>query len=161
MRRMAVVLSVILAVGLSAWRHGDQGVQAQQTADSEQVQAVNEAFYKAISAKDMPRLERLWSYAPYVHVIHPASTDVISGWDAVRHSWEEVFAHYEQITLAMREPQIRVGHNVAWIVGQEQFHGRRTGSDLVTFVSLATNVFEKQGDTWRLVHHHGSCPPAP
>ena len=161
MRRMAIVLSMILTVGLSAGMYGHQGVQAQPTTDSEQVQAVNDAFYKALSAKDMARLERLWWHAPYVHVMHPDSADMLSGWDAVQRSWAEMFARYEQITLDMREPQIRVEHNVAWIVGQEQFHGRRGGNDLVTFVALATNVFEKQGDTWRLVHHHGSCPPAP
>jgi len=48
----------------------------------------------------------------------------------------------------MKDAQVRVDHNVAWVVGPEQIQGR-------------PNVFEKQGGTWLLVHHQGSRPPTP
>jgi ketosteroid isomerase-like protein len=61
----------------------------------------------------------------------------------------------------MKDAQVRLGQDVAWIVGHEHIQGRRPGGEVVTTPSLATNVFEKQGDNWLMVHHHGSRPPTP
>lgn len=59
----------------------------------------------------------------------------------------------------MKDAEVRVSQQVAWIVGHEQLHGRRPGGEVVIGLVLATNVFEKQGDRWLMVHHHGSRPP--
>ena len=106
-------------------------------------------------------MDQIWSHEPHVRVIHPVSKEVLSGWDAVRKSWEETFARFEQVTISMKDTQVLVGQHVAWIVGHEQGQGRRSGGEVVTVTALATNVFEKQGDNWLMVHHHGSRPPTP
>jgi len=75
MKRTAVVLSVTLAVD---WRWNDQGqsLHAQQTAEMEKVKAANQAFYEALSARDIKRMDQIWSHEPHVRVIHPASKEV-------------------------------------------------------------------------------------
>ena len=161
MKRTAVMLSLTLAVGLAVGMIGDQVLHAQQAAEMEKVKAANQAFYEAFSGRDMKRMEHMWSQEPHVRAIHPASKEVLSGWEAVRKSWEEVFGRFEQISISMKDAQVRVDQNVAWIVGPEQFQGRRVGGEAVTFTALGTNVFEKQGGNWLMVHHHGSRPPTP
>jgi ketosteroid isomerase-like protein len=132
-----------------------------QRAEIEQVQAANQAFYAALSGRDMQRVDHIWSHEPQVSAIHPVSQAVLSGWEAVRKSWEEPLARFEQLTISMTDAQVRVDHNVAWIVGEEHIQARPVGGEVVTWRGLATNVFEKQGGTWLLVHHHGSRPPTP
>ena len=158
MKRTAVMLSMTLAVGLI----GDHVLHAQQTADMEQVKAANQAFYEALSARDIKRMEQIWSHEPHVRAIPPASKEVLSGWEAVRKHWDEAFARSpEQVSVSMQDAQVRVDHNVAWIVGAEQIQARPVGGEVVTWTGLATNVFEKQGGTWLMVHHHASRPPTP
>ena len=163
MKRTAVVLSVTLAVGLAVGMLRDQSLHAQQTAEMEKVKAANQAFYEALSARDIKRMEQIWSHEPHVRAIPPASKEVLSGWEAVRKSWEEGFARqqFEQYSASMKDAQVRVDQNVAWIVGAEQVQGRREGGEAVTSMVLGTNVFEKQGGNWLMVHHHGSRPPTP
>ncbi len=109
----------------------------------------------------MKRVEQIWSHEPHVSTIHPVSQAVLSGWEAVRTSWEEPLARFEQLAISMKAAQVRVDHNVAWIVGAEQIQARPVGGEVVTWTGLATHVFETQGSTWLLVHHHGSRPPTP
>lgn len=160
MKRTAVILSMALAVSLAVGIIGDHGLQAQQTADMEQVKAANQAFLDAFSALDLKRMEQIWSQEPHVRAIHPRSKEVSSGWEAVRKSWEEGFAgRFEQFSVSMQDVQVRVDQNVAWIVGAEQLQGRREGGEAFTSTVLCTNVFEKRGGNWLMVHHHGSRPP--
>ena len=161
MRRMVFVLSVTLIMGLGVGMIGDQMLPAQPAVDIEHVKAANQAFYEAFSGRDMKRMDQIWAHEPHVHVIHLRSKEVLSGWEAVRKSWEETFAGFEQVTVAMPDAQVRVGQDVAWIVGHEHLQGRRPGGEVVTGRVLATNVFEKRGDRWLMVHHHASRPPTP
>jgi SnoaL-like protein len=50
------------------------------------VQAANQAFYEALSGRDMKRVDQIWSHEPHVSAIHPVSQAVLSGWEAVRKS---------------------------------------------------------------------------
>jgi ketosteroid isomerase-like protein len=126
MKRTVVMLRLTLAVGLAVGMLGDHVLHAQQTADMEKVKAANQAFYEALSARDIKRMEQIWSHEPHVRAIPPASTEVLSGWEAVRKHWEEAFARRpEQVSVSMKDAQVRVDQNVAWIVGAEQVQGRQ------------------------------------
>jgi ketosteroid isomerase-like protein len=61
----------------------------------------------------------------------------------------------------MKDAQVRVDQNVAWVVGSEPLQARRVGGEVVTSTALVTNIFEKQGGTWLMVHHHASRPATP
>ena len=65
------------------------GLRADQK-ESDAISAANHAFDKALSARDMAGMEKVWATEPHVIAIHPASKAVIVGWDAVRKSWDEV-----------------------------------------------------------------------
>jgi len=52
----------------------------------EQGQAANQAFYDALSGRDMKGVDQIWSHEPHVSAIHPVSQAVLSGWEAVRKS---------------------------------------------------------------------------
>jgi len=155
MRQVVLALGLVVAAGVAVVT---QRVHAQQ-GDVEAVRAANQAFYEAFSAKDLARIEQVWSRQPYVRVLGPRSKEFGSGWDAVRAHWQDVFARFEQIAIAMESPQIEVRDRVAWVSGVERLEGRLAGGQAVSVVSLATRVLEKQGDRWLTVHHHGSAQP--
>ncbi len=163
MFRANFFLVLFLTVVLAAL--GNLVASAQQTAEIEDVKAANKAFYAAFSDRDLKGMEKVWSHDQSVRTIHPSSKEVLLGWEAVRKHWERVFARFEQISISMKDAQVRAGPEVAWVVGVEEFQARPTeehrkvhGGAQVNLSVLATNAFEKVGDTWLMVHHHASFP---
>jgi hypothetical protein len=65
---------------------------AQQKSDVEEVTAATRLFIKAISARDIRAMEKVWAHKPYVTFMGPLSTSIDVGWDNVRRSWEMRFS---------------------------------------------------------------------
>ena len=134
-----------------------QPVMAQETTDD--VKAINDAFYEAFSQRDMAKMGQVWSHEPYIRNINPNGKEILSGWEAVSAHWLSVFERFNPITITMENADIRLGPQVAWVVGQETFQATMEGDKQMTLKVLATNVFEKVNGQWLLVHHHGSAVP--
>ena len=141
---------------------GITSLEAQQQSDIEMVRAANKAFYKFISGENVAQFDKLWAHEPYVRAIHPVSPQVEKGWETVRAGFMAIFERYDNIHSAMPEPQIRVGDNVAWVTGEEEFRAVRASSgEEISVTLLGTNVFEKMDGQWLLVHHHVSVAAKP
>lgn len=152
------VAALVLATGIAVL--GGRGVAAQQI-DVDDVTVANEAFYDAFSARDMAQMDAVWAHEAYVRVIYPTSTEIDAGWDAVRAHWQDAFDLFSEIGISMPEPDVRAGDQVAWVVGLEQVQARLASGEDVSFTTMATNVFERSGDKWLMVHHHASAPTRP
>jgi ketosteroid isomerase-like protein len=128
--------------------------------DELDVLGVNEAFYDAFSRRDIEALERLWAEDGQLACIHP-------GWEAIL-GRDEVLASFRAILEGGGAPRIRCFDASAHLFGDVAFVICREalgGADIV-----ATNVFVRAGDRWRMVHHHAgpvsarrprSDPPLP
>ena len=138
------------------------GVEAQQQSDIESVRAANEAFYEFVSKEDMAQFETLWVHEPYARAIHPVSQQVEKGWKTVQSTFQDIFNRYDNLHSAMPNPQIRIGEKMAWVTGEEEFRATAVSSgEELSATLLGTNVFEKVGERWLLVHHHVSVAATP
>jgi ketosteroid isomerase-like protein len=84
---------------------------------------------------------------------------LIVGWDAVRKSWEGTFDRFAEISVSMKEPQIHVAQNVAWVVGLESVQGKFKNADAVSFTAFTTNMYEERDGRWLMVLHTTSRVP--
>ena len=134
-------------------------VRAQQQSESNAVSAANHAFDMALSARDIVAMEKVWATEPHVIAIHPASKALIVGWDAVRKSWEGTFDRFAEISVSMKDPQIRVTQNVAWVAGVEMVQGKSRSGEPVSFAAFTTNLYEKRDGRWLMVLHPLACSP--
>ncbi len=121
---------------------GTVGLHAES--DIEAVTAANLVFDTALSVRDINAMERVWVAEPYAIAVHPASKALIVGWNAVRKSWEGIFDRFAEISVSMKEPQIHVAQNVAWVVGIESAQGKFKNGDAVSFTAFTTNMYEKR-----------------
>ena len=118
------------------------------------VLAANEAFYRAFEKKDIEAMTALWSKGINTACIHPGRS-ALGGSDKIRKSWEGIFKNTAYLEIDTEIITTEISGDLAYVLLIEKvlqvFQGRRTKAQ-----SMATNVFEKMGGNWYLIHHHGS-----
>ena len=121
--------------------------------DAEVVEA-NARFYRAFEALDIAEMDRVWVHGEHVKCVHPG-WPLLTGWEAVRESWETIFTNTEEMRFTLSNVSAVVGGEQAWVTCTENILSEVAGRVTVTAI-LATNLFERDGGGWRLVHHHAS-----
>ncbi len=116
-----------------------------QTTDEDAVLAANAAFYRAFRVADFDAMKRIWSSHSLVACMHP-------GWPAL-HGYAQVLASFRAI-MKTGTPAVSAHQVCTVMLGDSAF---------VTCVEhveqsrlVATNIFTRQGGTWKLVHHQSA-----
>lgn len=122
--------------------------------DLREVEEANARFYRAFESLDIAEMEAMWARGEHVKCIHPGWT-LLVGWDAVRASWEAIFKNTGEIRFSLSDVSVRVGENLAVVTCTENILSQVGGNISVTSV-LATNLFERIGERWLMLHHHAS-----
>ena len=118
------------------------------------VAEANARFYRAFEALDLAAMDAVWAHEDTVKCVHPG-WPLLSGWEAVRESWETIFTNTEEMRFTLSNVSAVVGGHQAWVTCTENILSDVAGRVTVTAI-LATNLFERDGADWRLVHHHAS-----
>ena len=129
---------------------------AELTPDEDEAELIqaNARFYRAFESLDLGEMERVWSHADHVQCIHPGWA-LLAGWDAVRESWDAIFKDGREMRFSIGDVDVHVDGDTAWLTCTESILSQAGGNIAVTTL-LATNVFERRGGDWALVHHHAS-----
>jgi len=130
--------------------------------DVDAVKEANDAFYAALSARDVKAMESLWAHTPYVINIGPVSKSIAVGYeDAVTRYYGNNFNNvFSAISAAMTSTaQIQTDGKLAWVVGTESAKLTFKTGEVREFTTFATNVFEKDGDRWMIVSHQAGVVP--
>jgi ketosteroid isomerase-like protein len=128
-------------------------------ADHAAVIEANEAFYKAFESLELERMEAVWLRDPRIVCIHPGWRRLI-GWGPVMDSWEKIFRSAFEMKFELGEINLTMNENLAVVVVEENLTQRGYDGGSRAQV-LSTNVFERVGDAWMTVLHHGSPVIAP
>lgn len=120
----------------------------------EEVTRANQEFYQAFESLDIARMDRIWAQQEYVTCIHPGWTLRI-GWPAVRDSWVLIFNNTFSMKFDLTEIQVQVAGDVAWVICTENITSLQGDTTQESRV-LATNLYERVGEQWKIIHHHGS-----
>ena len=133
------------------------------SSDPSLVEQANARFYRAFETLDLAQMEAVWSHGEHVTCVHPG-WPLLVGWDAVRASWATIFANTGEMRFTLSDVRASASSDLAWVTCTENIFSEVQGRLAVTSI-LATNLFERAADGWRLVHHHAShvfsaAPPA-
>ncbi len=120
----------------------------------EEVTRANHGFYEAFESLDIGRMDQVWAHQEYVTCIHPGWT-LRDGWPAVRDSWVLIFNHTFSMKFELSDVQVQVAGDIGWVICVENLTTQQDGTTVQSRV-LATNLFERVGEEWKLIHHHGS-----
>jgi len=120
--------------------------------DDAEVLAINGAFYAAFAAGDFAAMDALWACEAPVACIHP-------GWPPV-HGRQNVMSAWRGILQNPPRPAVRPFDERLTMLGDV---GMVIGFEAIGNITLvATNVFVREGGTWKMVHHQaGGTEKAP
>ena len=132
--------------------------------DADDAQVVNAALYEAFESADVDRMERVWDdVAPDAVVcVHPG-WPMLRGREQVLRSWSAVMAGTEYIQFFLTDVHVSVTGDTALVTCTENIlsggpapeDGEELGP-LVGQLVVATNVFRRTPDGWKLWSHHAS-----
>ena len=118
------------------------------------VEQANAGFYQAFETLDIARMELVWSHGEHVQCVHPG-WPILVGWEAVRASWATIFENTAEMRFSLSDVRASATGDLAWVTCTENIFSEVHVRLAVTSV-LATNLFEKTADGWRLIHHLAS-----
>jgi ketosteroid isomerase-like protein len=127
--------------------------------DDAEVERANARFYRAFEGLELAAMDRVWLHAEHVTCVHPGWPR-LTGWPSVRASWEGIFANTAEIRFTLSDVRAAAAGELGWVTCVENILSRVQGRLTVTSV-VATNVFARALDGWRMVHHHASHVLAP
>lgn len=115
---------------------------------------VEAQFYEALREGDLDKLMSLWADDDEVFCVHPGGPRVV-GAQAIRVAFEAMFAstgriHAQPERVRRLQSIDSAVHNLVERIQLHTDEGLRTG-----FV-VATNVYLKTAQGWRMVAHHAS-----
>jgi ketosteroid isomerase-like protein len=122
------------------------------------VTEVNADFYAAFERGDLDAMTEVWLDDPETLCIHPGS-EPLRGASAITRSWALIMANVPYIQFFLTDVSVSVHEDVASVTCMENVLTADESTDESSFQggrAVATNVFVRTGDTWRLWIHHSS-----
>jgi ketosteroid isomerase-like protein len=134
---------------------GGERVHDDETA---RVLAVHAAFYAAFEQAEFDAMQDLWADDDGVVCVHPGS-EPIRGRLAVMRSWLALMANAPYLQFFLTDVEAVVVGDLASVTCTENVLSAAPDSALGVFAggsAVATNVFRRTPEGWRLWIHHAS-----
>ncbi|MFF3750642.1 nuclear transport factor 2 family protein [Streptomyces sp. NPDC002018] len=131
--------------------------------DNEQVEQANTTFYEAMERGDLDSLSGLWleSTGDEISCVHPG-WPVLTGRGDVLRSYALIMANTEYIQFFLTDVTVSVSADTALVTCTENILSGGPAEEsgelgpLVGQLVVATNVFRRTPEGWKLWAHHGS-----
>ncbi len=126
--------------------------------DKAAVEEVNSDFYGAFERGDLDSMTRIWLDDRETLCVHPGTTP-LRGASAITRSWALLMANATYIQFFLTDVEVSVHGDVASVSCTENVLTADEHTVDASFIgarAVATNVFVRSGDTWRLWIHHAS-----
>ena len=127
----------------------------------DEVRKASEQFYAALNRMlhgDAASLADIWSHSADTTAMHPIGGRH-AGWDQVRDSFDQVARIASSGQVRLGDQIIHVAGDVAYELGVERGQATMAGQQ-VTIEQRVTNIYRRETDGWKIVHHHTDVSPA-
>jgi SnoaL-like protein len=112
----------------------------------------NDAFYAAFNSRDVAGMDALWARHTPATCIHPG-WQALASRDEVMDSWQAILGNQSAPSIACIGAQAVIKGDVGLVICYEAIGAA---------VLAASNVFVREDETWRLIHHQaGPCAALP
>jgi uncharacterized protein (TIGR02246 family) len=117
------------------------------------------AFYEAFEKGDLDAMMGVWADDDEIVCVHPGGQR-LAGTEQIREAWRQIFAAGQTLRFRLRQHQALNGMTLVVHSVYEQITS--TGEARARQPVIATNVYMRTENGWRMVVHHASpAPPTP
>jgi hypothetical protein len=125
-----------------------------------QREAANNAYYTALSKRDLRAMEKVWSCTSDNILIAPPTNPMTHvGWDAIKRNWEAYWPTFSHFTVSMTVTTININGPVAWVHGIETSRRRNTAGYVSSSRNYGTNIFVNHDGRWLMAFHQSAIIP--
>lgn len=112
-----------------------------------------QAFYQAFENGDLSAMMQVWADDDTIACAHPMGK-LLQGRTAVRESWRQLFSGDQRMHFRVQHQQIRQSESIAVhsVLETIYLHGDNRPRPPI----IATNVYVRTEQGWRIVLHHAS-----
>ena len=148
-------LCFAIALTLSCAAPGDKAADAK--APNEAIRQQIAKYTAALDAADIDLAAQVWRTSADVSFIHPAGH--ARGWEEVKKIYHFFGSFFSERKLTVRDVSVHVNGETAWAEFYWRFAAKQSkdGSPVQT-EGRETQIYEKAGNRWQLVHVHYSGP---
>ena len=127
----------------------------------DEVRNASKQFYAALNKMtngNSQPLSEIWSHHSAVTTMHPIGGMQV-GWKDVWETWDQTAQVASEGHVELQDQHIRVVGDMAYEIGTENAGFKIAGQKATDQVRV-TNIYEKEGGTWKIIHHHTDLSPA-
>jgi ketosteroid isomerase-like protein len=127
----------------------------------DEVRNASNQFYAALNKMvngSSQSLSDIWSHSSAVTTMHPIGGRQV-GWKDVWATWDQTAQVASEGQVKLQDQFIQVVGDVAYEIGVENASFRIAGQKVTDQIRV-TNIYQKEGGTWKIVHHHSDLSPA-
>jgi len=127
----------------------------------DEVRNASNQFYAALNKMvngSSQSLSDIWSHSSAVTTMHPIGGRQL-GWKDVWATWDQTAQVASEGQVKLQDQFIQVVGDGAYEIGVENASFRIAGQKVTDQVRV-TNIYQKEGGTWKIVHHHSDLSPA-
>jgi ketosteroid isomerase-like protein len=133
---------------------------SKMSAEIRKVKAVNLAYYKALSARDIHAMEKVWTCAANNMLIAPPVNPLTHvGWAAIKRNWERYWALFDQFSVSVKVTNVNINGPAAWVHGVETSRRRLKTGGVSSSRNFGTNIFAHHDGHWQMVFHQSAVIP--
>ena len=129
-------------------------------AAADDARTASDQFYAALKRMvngDASSMAEIWSQSATVTTMHPIGGREV-GWEEVRGAWEQVADVFTAGTVGLNDQLLETAGDMAYEVGIERGLATLGGRD-IRIEHRVTNVYRREADGWKIVHHHTDVAP--
>ena len=161
MRNMVLLLGAIVSLG--ACRAVAEDAAPNTNDASNGVLAANEQFYTALNAMfvgNLTPMESVWSHADDITYLSPTG-DQLTGWDAVRKSWQTQADIKLGGNVESRDVQyVMLSPNIALVTNREVGENPNTPNGPMNVNIRSSKIFRLEAGEWKLFFDHVDLLPS-
>lgn len=149
-RAFGMCFAIVFTLSCAASR--DKANDTQAATDAIRQQIAN--YTAALDAADIDLASQVWRTSPEVSFIHPAGH--ARGWEEVKGIYNFFGLSFSERKLTVSDISVHVNGETAWAEFDWRFAAKQSNGEAVQTEGRETQVYEKAGDRWELVHVHYS-----
>ncbi len=121
----------------------------------EAIKEANQRFYDAFGALDIDSMEAAWETSEQALCVHPGWPPIV-GWNLIKESWQRIFDSATLMHFNIHYVNVVSTGDSGWVTCVENISSVLQGR-ASNFGILATNIFVRTPQGWRMTGHHASA----